>query len=1121
MRRRTSINSKPLLFSIQTLLVVFVMALGSYGQATGGAVTGSVADTSGGLVPNATVEIVNKQTGLKLTTQSSDEGIYTFPNVLVGKYTLTADAPNFATATVEIDVSLNQTSRVGIVLSASGVEAIVQVTPNGEPPVQTETSQLAQSFESRQVTDLPVFGNQNQLALLAPNVTERSAGVLGSGGTVGGTRARGNVFTVDGVDNNDSQVTGPINNVIQDAIQEFTLLTNNYNAEFGGGAGGQFNTITKSGSNRYGGSLFYYGQRAAFNAPTSQTIDALRAGTITEKPHYLDDRYGFTFGGPIIKNKLFFFTSYERHQTVSAGSTYSFVAPTVEGLNRIAALPGASPFVTDLLRRFTQQASSATFLQPVLASASLDCGETPDSPNCIPFGDASVTAPNSLLNNQYLINIDYAPNAKQQFRFRYSDQRTSAELVGGSQGGSLPIFNNLLDFKSKLFSTTWISTINAQFVNDLRLSFRDHVQDFPLKDSQFNNFPTFVDAETGIDFGPGGALPQGAPVDQSYQVFDALNYVHDSHTFKFGGEFRDLITTSLFLPRQRGDYIYSSFDELISDSLPTFSALRGVGSAEFVGNQLFFSAFGQDDWKVKQNLTLNLGLRYEYATLPRSSRLQALNSIASVPGVIDFGVPKTSKFNFAPRIGAAYAPSSKSGVGRFLFGEQGQSSIRANFAVSYYTNFQNLSLLALPPQIQSELNPISAGIDPDGRFLENGGLPDFLPAVNDVAAARRLTQARIPDQLSPYSISFNLGYQREITRSTGIEFRYLHTSGYRLPIQVRLNAGVVPGNIGLPTFLSAPSAGELSGLTKTLGDIRAERGFALEPFGFEGNVTQHSLTGHSQYDAGSVSLNRRLAKDLSFTAAYTFSKTIDDSTNELNSSAINPRRPQNSFDLRGERGLSALDIPHRFVASVLYDIPFFNRTENHWQKALLGGWQVNAIFQAQSGQPFTPLSGLDSNLDGDAAGDRTIVNSSGLSGTGSPVQALDALGQFVPLGSPGTVAYLAVDPNAQFIQAGPGAIATAGRNTLRTKPFARTDASFLKNFRFSETMNLQFGGEIFDLFNQKPRTVGVYSPVGSAIGASGLQSNTSFANVDSPNFNNYSIGDFFGRSATFRLKFFF
>jgi len=182
---------------------------------------------------------------------------------------------------------------------------------------------------------------------------------------------------------------------------------------------------------------------------------------------------------------------------------------------------------------------------------------------------------------------------------------------------------------------------------------------------------------------------------------------------------------------------------------------------------------------------------------------------------------------------------------------------------------------------------------------------------------------------------------------------------------------------------------------------------------------------------------------------------------------------------------------------------------------------VNAIFQAQSGQPFTPLSGLDSNRDGDAAGDRTIVNPNGNVGTGSPVRALDAFGNVIPLGSPETVAYLAVDPNAQYIQAGPGAIATAGRNTLRSKGFARTDASFLKNFRFRETMNLQFGAEIFDLFNQKTQTVGVYSPVGNAIGSAGLQTNTSFANVSSQNFNNYSLGDFFGRSVTFRFKFIF
>jgi hypothetical protein len=1098
-----------------------MIAMTAFGQATGGALTGTVTDGTGAVVPNATVTILNKQTGLKLTTQSSNAGTYNFPNVLGGDYTLSINAANFASVTADVTVALNQTSTVDITLLPGGVQAAVEVNVSGDPLVQTETSQLGQTFGTRQVTDLPIFGNQNQLAVLAPNVSERSAGVLGSGGTVGGTRPRGNAFTVDGVDNNDSQVTGPINSVIQDSVQEFTLLTNNYNAEFGGGTGGQFNTVTKSGGNRFAGSVFYYGQRERFNAPTSQTIDALRSGSITNKPRYSDDRYGFTFGGPVIKNKLFFFTAYERKQTLSAGSTYSFVAPTSEGLNRIAALPGASPFVVDLLRRFTQPALSASFVRPVLAPVSLNCADTPGNANCIPFGQATVTAPNNLLNNQYLINIDYVPNTKQQFRFRYNDQRTGAEQVGGSQGGALSIFNNLLDFKSKLFSATWIDTINAQFVNDLRLSFRDHTQDFPLKNPEVRTLPTFVDAETGIDFGPGGVLPQGTPVDQSYQVFDALNYVHDSHSFKFGGEFRDLIVKSLFLPRQRGDYIYSSFDELISDSVPSFSALRGVGSAEFVGNQQFFSAFAQDDWKARPNLTLNLGLRYEYATLPRSSRLQALNSIANVPGVIDFGVPKTSKLNFAPRIGVAYSPEWKSGVGRFLFGDQGQSSLRANFAVSYYTNFQNLSLLALPPQIQSELNPLSAGIDPNRPFLENGGLPGELPPVVDVETARRLTQTRIPDQLSPYSISFDLGYQREISKSTAIEFRYLHTNGYRLPVQIRLNAGIVPDNIGLPTFLTAPSQADLSGLQKTLADINAERRFALASFGFAGNVTQHSLVGHSEYDAGSVSLTRRFAKDLSFTASYTFSKTIDDSTNELNSSAINPRRPQNSFDLKNERGLSALDIPHRFVASVLYDIPFFKRAKNEWQKTFFGGWQVNAIFQAQSGQPFTPLSGTDSNGDGDAAGDRTVINPNGITGTGSPVRAIDALGNFIALGSPETVAYVAVNPNAQFIQAGPGVIATAGRNILRSKGFARTDASFLKNFRFTDTMNLQFGAEIFDLFNQKPRTVGVLSPVGTAIGAPGLQTNTSFANVNSPNFNDYSLGDYFGRSTTFRVKFIF
>jgi hypothetical protein len=248
---------------------------------------------------------------------------------------------------------------------------------------------------------------------------------------------------------------------------------------------------------------------------------------------------------------------------------------------------------------------------------------------------------------------------------------------------------------------------------------------------------------------------------------------------------------------------------------------------------------------------------------------------------------------------------------------------------------------------------------------------------------------------------------------------------------------------------------------------------------------------------------------------------MDNSTNELNSSAINPRRAQDGFNIKNERGLSALDVPHRFVTSFLYDVPLFNKSENRAAKALLGGWQINGIFQAQSGQPFTPLSGVDSNRNGDSAGDRTIVNPNGALGTGSTVRAINAAGQTVASGSATTVAYVAVNPNAQYIQAGLGAIATAGRNTLRSKGFSRTDASLLKNFQLNETMKFQFGAEIFDIFNQRTQTIGIYNPQAVSTGASGLETNTSFANVNSPNFNDYSLGDYYGRAMTFRFKFIF
>ncbi|HYE72139.1 MAG TPA: hypothetical protein VEF04_02370, partial [Blastocatellia bacterium] len=268
---------------------------------------------------------------------------------------------------------------------------------------------------------------------------------------------------------------------------------------------------------------------------------------------------------------------------------------------------------------------------------------------------------------------------------------------------------------------------------------------------------------------------------------------------------------------------------------------------------------------------------------------------------------------------------------------------------------------------------------------------------------------------------------------------------------------------------------------------------------------------NSMYDAASVSITRRFSRDLGFTAAYTFSKTIDDSTAELNSSALNPRRPQDFYNLQGERAVSALDIPHRFVSSLTYNITAFDGLSNGLLRNVLGGYQIGALFQAQSGQPITVRSGVDSNLNFDNVGDRAILNLNGVRGTSSTVRAINAAGQFVSMGHNSTVAYVAVNPNAEYIQAGIGARATAGRNTLRTLGFNRTDANFTKNFKVGEGgKGLEIGAEFNNLFNQRNPTV---AGVGALTGA--------FATTGNAAFNNYGIGNYPGRFVQLRARILF
>lgn len=1087
------------LLVVLTLLTIAASSLSA--QITGGSVTGTVLDINRAVVPNATATLRNNQTGVTLKAQTTSAGSFTFPNVAPGSYTVTIEAPGFQTIEQQVTVVLNQESAVNAVLAVGGVGTnVVDVTAASEALVQTESSTLGRSFQTELVENLPIFGNQNSLALLSPNVVVQAAGTAGSGGVVGGVRPRYNIFTIDGVENNDPSVTGPATDVIQDAVGEFTLLQNNFSAEFGQGGGGQYVTVTKSGTNEFHGSAFVYLQNQHLNAASTREEANLKAGVIKEKPRYRNTRFGATIGGPIVRNKLFFFLA-GQHTIESQDATgTSYLAPTGAGLSQIAALPGVSSFVINLLRNNLVLPTTETTTRTVLG--------TP-----IPFGTVSLVVPGGSLDKQFQTNVDWNPTNEDQFRFRFSFDNYSAVQAGSGN----PKFNNDVLYQTRLFSATYVKAFSSSLVNELRLSYKRAVSDFPLSSDEFLTFPNITVSPLNLAIGPRSNLPQSGQ-DNTYQVFDTINYITGQHSFKFGAEYRNIITSSNFLPRSRGDYIYATLDELVTDRAPSLSGLRGVGSGAFVASHQQYYFFGQDDWKITRNLTLNLGARYEYVTLPRDAALQELNRIADAPGLIQFTVPKTDNNNIAPRLGFAYSPDFGEGIGRLIFGENRASSIRGNFAMSYAQVFQNLNLLSLPPQFQQSLGVTPQQIATATNFLQSGGLPATPNPPQTTAAARGATGGYITDQRFGELYSFALSFQRELTNNMAMEVRYLGTRGRHLPVQVRFAQPRVNDNaLRIPTFLSEPTAAQLQGLP-TLSTLRALPGVGTSAFmqqGFLFFLTGFEPVGNSNYDSGSISVTRRFIDGLAFTAAYTYSRAFSDSDNELFTSFINPRRPQDVFNLRDEWSVSTFDIPHRFVIAANWEPGWFNKSSNVFLKNVLGNWVFAPIFQAQSGQPFTPQSGVDSNFNLDSAGDRTILNPSGTTGTGTAVRALalvNGVVTTVALGNAATVAYVAVNPNAQYIQAGPGARATAGRNTLRTNGFHRTDLTALKQLKFGEERyTLQAGVEVFNLFNQRIRT---------AAGL-GVGSTNAFSNVNSAFFNDYSIGNFSGRTIQFRSKFIF
>src|SRR5712664_1015882 len=884
--------------------LVLVLPIPCAAQRTTGTLRGQVLDPAGAVVANANVTATNQQTGVSIKTATTTAGTYNFPSILPGRYSVTVEMPGFKkSAKNDVPVLADQENVADAQLEIGVATETIEVSAS-TVEVQSTSSALNNDYDSNEILNLPnssgtTNGSPLNLAILAPNVIAQPGGVTGIGGSVGGTRPRDNNFTVDGVDDNNLGVTGNNSTVIPDAVAEFNLTTNQFSAEYGHSAGGQFILVTKTGTNNWHGSGEWYAQNRNFNSLDNLTKSAISSGTITTQPPFDNNRFGGTFGGPIVRDKFFFFGAYEYTTLHGQGSATPQLAPTASSLATLKSM-AADSAVSNILNNF-----------PVAGQADVPAANWPVvNGTPIPIGNLTIFSPVFQREHDAQFNTDYT-RGKHQIGARFTfNQEKFIFPVNSTQA----VFNQDELVRNRKIALTDVWTLSSHVVNDFRLQYSYFGEFFANPCKACPNDVTIGDLGS-TTIGPGDNSTQK---QNTYQVRDNVSWSKGKHTFKFGGEYTHFIYPQFFLPRSNGDYWYSTLNVFINDLQAdnVGRTLRNAGTGSFLGTQSLFAVFAQDDFKLNPRLTLNLGLRYEYWTNPVGGETQALNAISSVPGVITFGKPKTDKNNFGPRVGLAWDPRGN-----------GKTAVRAGFGVSYGWKFQNFSSITLPPQLQSELNePSACTLTPQPSwcasgtgFLAGGGLPQAYIAPATQLQARRLTTSFIDDTVMPKYMNWTLAVEHQLYRNATLEVRYLGTRGLSLPVQFRRNhitafdAGIAP----LPTFFKSsdvPAAWTAS--TPTDAPLNAFNSNIYAPYGFRGNVTADPPFGSSTYHGGSVNFKQRARYGITFNANYTYSHAQDNSTNEFFTSLLNPRRAQDTTRLREDWSSSDLDVRHHFALTM-------------------------------------------------------------------------------------------------------------------------------------------------------------------------------------------------------------
>lgn len=1019
-------------------LALLAAAVPASAQLTRGIISGVVTDSGGGVLPGATLTITNQDTGVVRATTSNDAGVFRAPALEPGSYQVRAELQGFRTFDArDIRVGSGQEVTLNPSLAVGGLEETVQVTSEAAGVTINRTNAtVGLVTNARQVVELPISPTRDvtRVALLAPNVV---SGPGAEGISANGQRSRNNNFMIDGSDNNDASVSLSTTPIPPEAVAEIAVQTNPYNVEYGRSSGAQFNVITKSGTNAFRGDIFDYYTDSKYNARTN-----------VEKRTGFDDPAGFTrhqvgggIGGPIAKNRLFFFGMFQadiRREDGGPGTTANI--PTQAGYASLQNVP---------LRAGQSAASrsavlnSIGFLQEVYAQNPVFSNLRTTNVNGVPVEIGQVNLPIQQDRDAFnlLTRVDYTLSPNDTITGRYiSDRPTTQNAASNLQFGSR--FAGESATKDHNLALSHTHVFGPRALNEARFSYIRRDLSFPEADPV-----TPTTAITGL-FTIGGLsnFPQGR-IQNSFQFQDVFSWQKGRHSLKFGGDMRYLQLDNQAAFNSKGSFTFNNLQDYMNNFANQFTQALQVASFDARQTQLFF--FAQDDFRITQNLTINLGLRYENSSVPLgffgAEDQQSLGAL--VPGPV-----QRDNNNWAPRVGFAWTPTPQGGFLKSLLGAEGQSVVRGGYGIGYDVLFYNILTVNasnFPRVFTGQADQI---FDVFPNVAPVGGSPVFNPLASYVNTP--------VDAQYPRSNYWSLSFARELTSNTSFEFGYNGSLSRNGVNQLQANPGVL-------TEAQAATV-RATGNVASIPNTQARRVFPQF-----GPRTLIATTAEGEYHSAYAQFTRRLARGLQFRSSYTFSKNFSNNDESLGVAAItagSPQIPQDFNDIDAEWSLSAFDRTHRVVASWLYETPAVG---NAFVRQLTGGWQVSGVYTAQSGQPFTIVTGVDTNGNG-AGGDRPNFDPSGTltpdPDTGN-LRTFTTSGMFlVPLGTNGL-------PLANSLGNG-----NLGRNTLRAPAWFNWDISVARRFTLPFGHRVLIRADLFNAFNQDNYGVPVNSLSNPAFG---------------------------------------